>query len=154
MSSNHVTDLLPAFLDNALDEGTAKLVKSHLELCSACRKEEELLTESWSLLGSLETIEPSPSFRARFWERVRSEEEARFGWRDFISARWKPLAAGLLATWIIGVTGGVALYEAQGHRDAFPSARAIDIFASPYPMNSIEAAYLSGGHEKEGSAHP
>jgi hypothetical protein len=59
-----------------------------------------------------------------------------------------PVAAGVLAIWIVGVIGGVALYDARSDGEAATSADAVYIFTSPYPVNSIEAAYLGGGNEE------
>ncbi len=153
MECRDVEHLLPALHWKALDPAQSTEVLRHLKGCEACRKEDSLFSATWQMLGNLPETEPSPTFRTRFWQRVRREEKAPAGWRDFFGVRWMPVAAGLLAMWIVGVAGGVALYEARGHKETLPSAKAVDIFTSPYPMNSIEAAYVGGGQEKEGGAH-
>ncbi len=100
------------------------------------------------MLDALPEIEPSPTFRARFWERAREGEKNRSGWRDFLGVQWTPVAAGLLATWIMGVASGLALFDTRSEREVVTSAKAVNIFTSPYPVNSIEAAYLGRGNEE------
>lgn len=104
------------------------------------------------MLDTLPEIEPSPTFRARFWEKVREGEKNRSGWRDYLDVQWMPVAAGLLATWIVGVAGGVVLYDTRSDRESVTPAKAVNIFTSPYPVNSIEAAYLGRGNEER--KHP
>ncbi len=110
MASNHIADLLSAYLDGELSAAEEARVKSHLAACPACRTEEHELTVSWGLLGSLQPIEPSPAFRARFWERVKREEEA---WQWFSWSRLAPVFAGFMGIWVAGVGLGMYLFIRQ-----------------------------------------
>lgn len=69
-------------LDGELDSTRIATLDRHLEACTGCREEWQLLNESWQLLGELPEIEPSPIFRAQVWEKVRqSPAPAVTGWR-------------------------------------------------------------------------
>jgi anti-sigma factor RsiW len=123
------TELLPAYLDNQLDAAAAGRVKSHVAMCPDCREEERMLAASWNLLGSLEAIEPSPDFRARFWEKVRREEEksSRLSWPRLV-----PAFAGFLGVWAAGAGLGMYLFAQT------PPAGSVQ----REPDSSLSAAYL------------
>lgn len=148
MECRRVQHLLPVFQGKLLGPAEAEEVRRHLDGCPTCLGEDSFFSATWRLLDALPEIGPSPTFRARFWEKARKGEKNRSRWRDFLEVRWMPVAAGVLAIWIVGVIGGVALYDARSDGEAATSADAVYIFTSPYPVNSIEAAYLGGGNEE------
>jgi anti-sigma factor RsiW len=139
MASTHVTEFLSAYLDNALDAATASRVKTHLRTCPECRNEERLLAVSWSLLGSLEPVQPSPDFRARFWEKVRAEEDKKRSWLSW--PRLVPAFAGIVGVWLTGV--GLGLYFFM-QEPPVPARRAdlLSPWARAYDVSSLGAAYL------------
>lgn len=65
---------LPLFLDGQLNEKLTIKVKSHLEACSGCSEELDLLKQSWDLLGELKPAAFSPNFKTTFWQRAAREE--------------------------------------------------------------------------------
>ena len=58
-----------------------------------CSKD-KLVSKTWDLLDKLETIEPSKEARAKFWEKVVSEELDKapniFSWNKFLF-KWSPV---------------------------------------------------------------
>ena len=108
MALTHITEFLSAYLDNELDANTESRVKIHLAGCPECQKEERLLTASWNLLASVETVQPSPDFKVRFWERVRMEEEKEASCLSF--PRLVPVMAGMVGVWVAGVGLGSYLF--------------------------------------------
>jgi anti-sigma factor RsiW len=131
MKNPHVVDLLPAYLDHAMDGPAAARIKDHLNACAECRAEEQALAASWNALAALAPIEPSPDFRARFWARIRREEdEAAYSWR-----RLAPLFAGFAGLWAAGAALGVYLFLRTPASSYPPSISALE-------DSSLSAAYL------------
>lgn len=149
MKCERIQQLWPAFQGKTLDTALEAAFQEHLERCAACRAEGALFSATWRILAAMPVIAPSTTFRARFWARVRREGETDREKRLFPRGRWVPMAAGLLATWILSVIGGVALYEARSKRNGTTTADALRVFTAPYPLNSIEAAYLGSGPEEK-----
>lgn len=158
MDCERIQEELPAYQDKELPEPRMASIRSHLAGCANCRGEMKALTETWGLLGSLEPVQPSADFRARFWERIRQEaaqhrtlwERLALGrsptdWRPptgRFGGRFTPVLAGVMALWILGIAGGVLLFERRLARGPDPGRTALEIFTSPYPPNSIEQIYL------------
>ena len=80
MNCNETAKLLSAHQDGSLTSGEETEMRAHLAVCATCQKEERLLSELWTTLKVLEPIEPSPNFRARFWQKVREEEDIQESW--------------------------------------------------------------------------
>lgn len=149
MKCDRANFLLSVELDKALSSEEAAELRAHLETCATCRAEQQLLAASWEFLGELKPIEPSPTFRARFWERVRQEEaEAKSWWNVFVPSRLVPVAAGFLVIWTMGVAGGLFLFGNRPRQGSVLESAAM-IFTSPLPPNSIEHVYLLGGKTHE-----
>jgi anti-sigma factor RsiW len=149
MKCKNAVLVLPAYLDHCLSQGQEAEVREHLDLCPSCREEVRSLSDAWDILGVLEPIQLSPDFRARFWAKVRREENTGAG-RDGIFARlpWAPALAGFLVLWMLGVAGGVRLFGSR--RSAATSFnQALDGFVSSYPLGSIEKVFLEGRTPQE-----
>lgn len=145
MNCASVRELLPAFHDEELTLTEMEGIRSHLAGCSSCQRESNLLTKTWDMLGSLEPIQPSPNFRARFWEKVRQEEARRenlWGWLKW--PRLVPAAAGLMAIWFLGITSGLAVFGNRHQHPVTPTEQGVSIFTASYPQNSIEQVFLKG----------
>lgn len=66
----YIKELLPLFLDNALQNVENKRVKEHLSSCVSCEKEVVLYQQSWKILEMAENIEPQAGYMSRFWTEV------------------------------------------------------------------------------------
>ena len=75
MENNHVSELIPDYLDGLLDVGTVKAVDRHLKDCPLCREE---LRETEILLRAMEDGElpPPPTLRSHFLSALEREKEA------------------------------------------------------------------------------
>lgn len=66
---------LSAYLDGELKEKEKGIISFHLNQCPDCQEEFTTLTGQDSIFQKAEAIEPSPYFRTKFWEKVRTAEE-------------------------------------------------------------------------------
>lgn len=142
MDCAKIREQLVAYLDEELSPQEKAACESHLETCPLCRKEKEILECTWQLLDAIPSTEPSPVFRARFWERVRQEEQSWF-WLPF--PRLVPAMAGFLAVWVVGVgVGSVAFMRKSAPSQDSPVAG----WTLPADASSLGAAYLMRVEEK------
>ena len=75
MKKNHISKLLPAYLDQQLNEVQHRIVEAHLATCATCTKE---LEEFRLLLNSFKkepVSAPSDSVRANFLEQLELEKQ-------------------------------------------------------------------------------
>ncbi len=132
MECQEAREQLAAFLDG---EGPEE-VSSHLQGCPACRRERQALERTWQFLGVLPGVEPSPGFRARFWERVREEESS--WWLPL--PRFVPALAGCLAVWVVGIGLGAFLYRSSS-QPPVPETAPLQVWAAQDSL-SLGSAYL------------
>ncbi|MGE0489499.1 MAG: anti-sigma factor [Vulcanimicrobiota bacterium] len=78
---NDIRRLLPAFSEDDLEADETQQVEAHLEKCAECQHELDLLIAAWEALDAWEGLEPSPTFRAQVWEKLR-HEPVKTGWGE------------------------------------------------------------------------
>lgn len=106
MKCEQYSEWMSERLDGALDAQRSATLDQHLEACSGCREEWRLLSESWNLLGELPELEPSATFRAEVWEKIRQTPGTVGGWQ-WVRRLLLPLAAtGACLTLALGLWGG------------------------------------------------
>jgi predicted anti-sigma-YlaC factor YlaD len=103
--------LLPVYLDGELEESEQRRVQAHLDGCEACRREAEIIANSWVMLGELDEIEPNPFYVSRFFARVAERRPWHAKWIDALKGLLTPrrllpimAAAGLVILIGISVT--------------------------------------------------
>ncbi len=80
MKCKDIRNLLSLYLDDALDEAGREQVAAHLGDCADCRREAEILSKTWEMLGELDEIEPSPSYLSRFYGRLAERRSGDAPW--------------------------------------------------------------------------
>lgn len=143
MTCNNIRSELPGFRNLKSEDPKRAAVQSHLDGCESCRMEAARLTTLWETLGADLRIMPSADFRARFWERVRQEDEKEdpvFGWLTW--KRWVAVTAGALTAWTIGISGPAVL--ALKNREARSVHPAVAIISSPFAEQSLADIYFKG----------
>lgn len=101
MSCQIIRGKIVAHLDGVLGPEETAECREHLATCLHCQKERELLERSWELLGLLPAIEISTDFRAKFWEKVRRQEQQTWSWIGL--PRLVPAMTGMLGMWAAGI---------------------------------------------------
>lgn len=99
---------LEAFVDKELSEQERKLVEAHLQQCSVCRHEVEVITKLHHL-----TKEAVPQLDADYaehlahqvWLKIRKQERARAKARFFWIPRLAPILAGAATLILVAVIG-------------------------------------------------
>ena len=76
MSNNkeHVTELLPAYLDGIMSDKEKSDIESHLKECESCSKELEQLTALFNAIDSEKEQQPSPRLRIDFLKTLEKEK--------------------------------------------------------------------------------
>jgi predicted anti-sigma-YlaC factor YlaD len=138
--SDHVFDLLGAYLDGELQGGQLRRVETHLEVCQDCQEEyRSLQALSWALQAAPVPDFPAPERLAadvalrlpRFPVKPVSRRVLEFGW-------WL-VPAGLIATWVfIGTT--ILVSEMVTTASEFGLLQSISAQLIP---NSLAGAYWS-----------
>ncbi|WP_222982960.1 HEAT repeat domain-containing protein [Flagellimonas meishanensis] len=76
MEKNHISDLLPDYLDKALSQKERKAVELHLEACSSCRKELEELSVLFQAMDEDQIKVPTERLRKNFEDFLKMEKKA------------------------------------------------------------------------------
>ena len=73
MNTQHVTELLSAYLDGQVGSDERARITAHLDTCGACRAQLESLRKTVMLLRAAEPVRAPEGFRAQVRARVTSE---------------------------------------------------------------------------------
>jgi predicted anti-sigma-YlaC factor YlaD len=107
MTCSDIRNLLSLYTESALDEPERRRVAAHLAGCADCRRQAEVLSKSWEMLGELDEIEPNPFYISRFYARLAEQRAWYAPWADAfrnICARRRLLTA-LAAACLVAVIG-------------------------------------------------
>ena len=72
MTCDQVREQIADYLAGSLSQTAAEELDDHFAHCAACQQETGALAETWRMLGLLETGEPSPALRPRFYESLEA----------------------------------------------------------------------------------
>lgn len=75
MKQNHVTDLLPEYLDGLLDKTQKGKVETHLKKCALCTKELKDLKVLFNAFDGEEELVPSNNLKTNFYELLEKEKQ-------------------------------------------------------------------------------
>ncbi len=99
---------LSALLDGELSDKATESALAHLDTCSDCLREYELLRTMQGLLAAVPSAEPPSDLKERIWARIRADQAAlRFAempwrWRRWaVGAAAAALAAGIVLVLVL-----------------------------------------------------
>ncbi len=75
MEKNHVIELLPAYLDDLLNETQKKNVAAHLKDCDSCSQELEELKKLFKAFDEEKDLHTSDTLRTNFFEQIELEKQ-------------------------------------------------------------------------------
>lgn len=75
MEKKHITELLPEYLDNLLNETQKKKVETHLKNCKSCSQELNELKKLFKIIGDEPASSPSENVRINFLEQLEVEKQ-------------------------------------------------------------------------------
>lgn len=75
MEKDHITDLLPDYLDGRLDSLQQRAVEKHLMVCAYCKKEKEELENLFNAFDNEIPAEPSAAVRIGFEKMLENEKK-------------------------------------------------------------------------------
>jgi len=74
METNHVTELLPDYLDNILNEKDTEVVKKHVSTCIQCKLELDEMKILFKAMREESIVVPSSNLSAKFEEALANEK--------------------------------------------------------------------------------
>jgi predicted anti-sigma-YlaC factor YlaD len=80
MDHQRIKELISSFYDGELDEEQKKLVHSHLEECSECRKEFEEMGRFEEVMSQMALKKPPKEAWQMYWTSVYNRLERGIGW--------------------------------------------------------------------------
>ena len=80
MDHQRIKELISSFYDGELDEKQKKLVHSHLEECSECRKEFEEMGRFEEVMSQMALKKPPKEAWQMYWTSVYNRLERGIGW--------------------------------------------------------------------------
>ena len=110
MNCRKIKELIPAYLDQELEDDQRSLVEAHLQTCLSCREDVIAMESAWEMLGELPEIEPNPHYMTRFWSKVSDQspwyQKAMQQTRGILfQKQWVPaLAAACAILILVGIT--------------------------------------------------
>lgn len=75
MENNHITELLPEYVDDLLNETQRKNVEVHLKGCKSCSLELRELKDLFKAIEEEKEIEPSDTLKTTFFEQIELEKQ-------------------------------------------------------------------------------
>ena len=142
MKCKNVKHKLSAYMDNALDPETRRLVEGHLHGCPDCGGDLAGMRRAWDLLGSLPEARPAPYLSTRVIAETFGHRTVRT--RHWIEQLLLPVSAAVVAMagiWLgtlVGRNGDAtangqkieesAVLSYSDHFDDFPSASLSDAY--------------------------
>ena len=84
MECRKIQEKLHAYLEGAVSDSEARLIRGHLTSCPRCRAVLEEIKKTDELLRNLDQIEPPPWLSQRIMGRIREEAETRRGIADWL----------------------------------------------------------------------
>lgn len=123
MKNEHVTVLLPEYLDGILNDAKSNEVEEHLAACEACSKALEELKTLFKVMSEEATTIPSDHIRVNFLEQLEKEKEE--------SAK---------------------VVQFEGKTKALPRFWATDLFKVAAGMALLVSVFFMGKYQSEASA--
>jgi anti-sigma factor RsiW len=124
MKCEQMQEWMSERLDGELEEVRSQQLDRHLEACSDCRQEWQLLETTWQAVGEVPELEPGPLFRAQVWAKLRHEPPREGSW-----SWWRRLVLPLVAT-AACMTLAVGLFRTPA-TPAAPAAVAVEMQEIP-----------------------
>lgn len=108
-----VLELLSLYIDDELDDVTAKAVEEHVKLCSSCKKELELLREVVKMCNGLDEVELPENFNESLHQKLISEQKEMEENRKIrlMEYRKMKLTASIAAIFILVFAAGGLFYR-------------------------------------------
>lgn len=71
-----IIELLSLYIDNELDDETAKIVKEHIEMCSSCKAEFKQLQEIVKMCNEVDEVELPDNFKEVLHQKLELEKKS------------------------------------------------------------------------------
>lgn len=148
--TDHVEELLPEYIDGALEPDDRGMVEAHLASCSSCREEATLAAEARAALAALPEVPVPFGTTERILHGVqrRPRFASPFAWR----------AAGLAAAAAAVVGVGIYITGLPGPREQSPpTAERKEPFAPAIPETDVQTGApeaAEGAFSSRAAAYP
>ncbi len=107
MNCNEIRNIIPEYLEQALEQKQIEQVKQHLQTCLLCQKEVRAYEKIWATLDQWKDVEPQPGYVSRFWTRLALKQPWYIKWGRtlntiFLKKSLAPFYAVLSIVLIVG----------------------------------------------------
>lgn len=150
MKCNQVRKKLSAFIDEQLETTEKEQILRHLNQCSTCTKEMEILKNTWNLLEVWEGIKTSEDFELKFWEKIKVEEKKKPSLITTLRELFRiPLPVAVTALILLGIFSGIYLNRILQPQE---NEATISTLSNLYSLNgysteSLNEILLTGGSQ-------
>lgn len=139
---DEILDLLSLYIDNELDEVSAKMVKEHVEECSSCKSELVQLYEVVKLCNDIEEVELPENFKGDLHQRLTSEKQKLDDGKKILIMRSRIMKT---ITSVAAVV--LVVFAVQGFLDMGLNGKKTNY--SPESQNSVSWDYSSEKDRKD-----
>ncbi|MBI5204530.1 MAG: zf-HC2 domain-containing protein [Nitrospirae bacterium] len=147
MNCRKVKALLVPFLEGDLPGKQREKIESHLELCTHCQRERELLHQSWQMLDNYVAPKLKDDFTPSLMRRIRSEqtktERVTYGFPRFIL---RPLVP-VFTVFLIAVLTFLLFWKEPILKDKSDKPMMENKLAKPIPSESGNMVTLVSDEE-------
>ncbi len=142
MSCTHITEILPLYVGNDLDDAETERVTNHLLSCDPCRSLELQYRESSAWLKSVSTAgferDSFPALQTRVSQRIKSDNRLRRSRTPYKVAAFLAAAATLL------IASTLSMYLSASTKEQIPDvtiARSgVDVLPAEDPVKVVRRA--------------
>jgi predicted anti-sigma-YlaC factor YlaD len=164
MNCEFIRENLIDIVEQTLPEETRKEIDAHLRSCNSCAALTERFARLWQTWQDAASVEPSPAFLPRLWQRIEKSQEKRLivpfllsGWERRLraAAAVASIALGILLGHYLGsspVTNGVDSSQRLSGREVqegtLPSEELFDYYLgglNDFPSGSVAEFYVDPG---------
>ena len=140
MKCEDLKNLIPDFLEGALDPNQEEGFRQHLGICEECQAQLADYEHDWELLGEWQEAEPDAGYVSRFWTRISQQKSWNQRLREAVQNALVPQKPARAYAAVVGIliVGVVAFHTTRTYQTRYMLSR-----MSPEDMEIVEFMELA-----------